>query len=36
MSKAYEYVARLIRWALIGVAVIIVVLPTLISVGYTI
>lgn len=36
MKKAYEEAAMLIRWALIGVAAIIVVLPTLTSVGSSI
>jgi hypothetical protein len=36
MKKAYEDVAKLIRWALIGLAAIIVALPTLTSVGSSI
>jgi hypothetical protein len=36
MKKAYEDVAKLIRWALIGMAAIIVALPTLTSVGSSI
>jgi hypothetical protein len=36
MKKAYEDVAKLIRWALIGVAALIVVLPVLTSVGSSI
>ncbi len=33
MKKAYEDVARLFRWAVIGVVIAIVTLPTLVSVG---
>ena len=36
MKKAYEDVAKLIRWALIGVAVIIVALPALTSISTSI
>jgi hypothetical protein len=36
MKKAYEEAARLIRWAIIGLAAIIVALPTLTSVGSSI
>jgi hypothetical protein len=36
MKKAYEEAAKLIRWAIIGVAAIIVALPTLASVGSSI
>jgi len=36
MKKAYADVAKLIRWALIGVVAIIVILPTLASVGSSI
>jgi hypothetical protein len=36
MKKAYEDVAKLIRWALIGLATVIVALPTLTSVGSSI
>jgi len=36
MKKAYEDAAKLIRWALIGVAALIVVLPVLTSVGSSI
>jgi hypothetical protein len=36
MKKAYEEVAKLIRWALLGMAAIIVALPTLTAVGSSI
>lgn len=36
MKKAYEDVAKFIRWALIGLALIIVALPTLTSVSSSI
>jgi hypothetical protein len=36
MNKIYEEAAKLIRWAIIGVAAVIVVLPTLTSVGSSI
>jgi hypothetical protein len=36
MKKAYEDVAKLIRWALVGMTAIIVALPTLTSVGSSI
>ncbi len=36
MTKAYENVAKFIRWAVIGVLVVIVALPMLTSVGYSI
>lgn len=36
MKKAYEDVAKFVRWAVIGVVSIIVALPTLTSVGSSI
>jgi hypothetical protein len=36
MKKAYEEAAMLVRWAIIGIAAIIVVLPALTSVGSSI
>ncbi len=36
MKKVYEDVAMLFRWTVIGVAAAIIILPTLVSVGYII
>jgi hypothetical protein len=36
MKKAYEEAAMLVRWAIIGIAAIIVALPALTSVGSSI
>jgi hypothetical protein len=36
MKKTYEDVANWIRWALIGVALFIIALPTLTSVEYSV
>jgi hypothetical protein len=36
MKKAYEDAAKFIRWAVIGILAVIVALPALTSVGYSI